>query len=395
MTNAFIRKGGSQRGPQPDPVRRPAPGITELREGHRAGYGSPEGKVPAGAGTFYRDTDPSGSGSMYKKTTPSGNTGWEELGAGGGGGGAGTFLRVTWCGGMATEADFNNDQSTFDKLLTWEEPTTVEQSGGFTFSDHPSAMSIDWGGPTTVSPNHTLHRITVPEDGLYTIVVNYSADIQFTAGVAYIILRTRVMPDTLSEVGWFYNKLAADTYTSGQFIGAEFTVELHADTPFWIETHPFAYDADGTLATADLGPMRVRDASLSVFKEAGGSGGGALTWADVDLSGASHLSLYPDNPAQYAIDGNFVYLRGAVKWVAGWTSGEFGETVVVPGGAPVHNPQWLPAIYTRAGTGTPVPLNPLVGFTGSDGFVAVDVYGGGVADDFGIFFLDGLMYSIS
>lgn len=81
------RSGGSQRGPQPDPSRRPAPGVTELREGHRSGYGSPEAVVPAGAGTVYRDTDPAGSGKVYKKTTPSGNTGWVELGAGGGGGG--------------------------------------------------------------------------------------------------------------------------------------------------------------------------------------------------------------------------------------------------------------------------------------------------------------------
>lgn len=81
------RSGGSQRGPQPDPVRRPAPGVTDLRTRLQSGFGSPEGVVYAGTGAVYQDTDPAGSGAIWKKTTSSGNTGWQELGGGGAGGG--------------------------------------------------------------------------------------------------------------------------------------------------------------------------------------------------------------------------------------------------------------------------------------------------------------------
>lgn len=77
------RSGGSQRGPQPDPVRRPAPGVADLRERLLSGFGSPEGVVYAGAGTGYQDIDPAGSGKHWRKTTPAGNTGWQELGGGG------------------------------------------------------------------------------------------------------------------------------------------------------------------------------------------------------------------------------------------------------------------------------------------------------------------------
>lgn len=76
------RPGGSQRGPQPDPTRRPAPGVGPLRENIRSGFGNPEGEQYAGHGVIWQDTDPATGGKVYRKSTPSGNTGWVELGGG-------------------------------------------------------------------------------------------------------------------------------------------------------------------------------------------------------------------------------------------------------------------------------------------------------------------------
>jgi hypothetical protein len=177
-----------------------------------------------------------------------------------------TFLRVTWCGGASSEADFNGSTNSFEKLLTFEDPSSMVQSGGFVFSDHPTAASIDWAGPTVVGPNHTLHRITVPEDGTYSVTVNYFMGVSFTSDVNYIQVETKIWPDTSENNSWFHPFLLANTSTAQQATDATFTVEIAAATPVWITARPFGMLSDGTEASGDLGSTTVSDASLSVFK---------------------------------------------------------------------------------------------------------------------------------
>lgn len=175
-------------------------------------------------------------------------------------GGGGTSLRATWCGGFGTQADFVGGSS--DLLVTFEGPSTVEQSGGFVFSDHPSAQGIDWSGPTVVAAQHSDHRIAVPVAGVYTIVLNYALRALFPINIDYVELRTTVEPDGIKQNSWFWGHLGAGNPTSGQFASAAFTVELAPGTPFWIEVTPFGKLFDGTTVTNE--ETWISDASITV-----------------------------------------------------------------------------------------------------------------------------------
>lgn len=128
------------------------------------------------------------------------------------------------------------------------------------------------------------------------------------------------------------------------------------------------------------------------------AGGGAippLIWAAIDLGSEGHgnLSAYASAPPEFAIDVNFVYLRGAVKWIGGFDPNS--DAVVIPGGAPSQVPRQLPNVYVRQGFDSPGSTSPRVGFTDSNGFLGInDWNGGNPVGTFGIFFLDGLFYSI-
>lgn len=187
---------------------------------------------------------------------------------------ASTFLRATWCGGFIGEADFDGNGTVYEKLVTFEDPLTVEQSGGFTFSNHPDALSIDWdlAGGTIVGPNHTLHRISVPEDGVYTVILDYFLRTQFVdiSGVDqacdYVEVETKVQPDDIRITKWFHGFLGAGQSTVGRSSDASFTVELFTGTPFFITVNPDNKMLDGSAAPGASGITRLSDASLTVFK---------------------------------------------------------------------------------------------------------------------------------
>lgn len=187
-----------------------------------------------------------------------------------------TFLRATWCGGGSSEVDFDGFESTFEKIIPWEDPTTVEQSGGFVFSDHPDAVSVDWSdltAPVVVGPNHHLHRIQVPEDGLYTVIVNYylrlyslqSSAADPAAFADFLDIRAKIEPEGLEYTSWLVRHLVVDTQFTWS-LGAYFTVELSTASPFWIVVNPRHELISGASAEVTQGPIRLRDASLSVFK---------------------------------------------------------------------------------------------------------------------------------
>lgn len=122
----------------------------------------------------------------------------------------------------------------------------------------------------------------------------------------------------------------------------------------------------------------------------------ALIWAAIDLDseGHGHLSAYAAAPPEFAMDTNFCYLRGAVKWISGFDPNS--DSVVIPGGAPSQVPRQLPDVYVRQGSDSPGSTSPRVGFTDSNGFLGInDWNGGSPVGTFGIFFLDGLSYSIT
>ena len=127
-----------------------------------------------------------------------------------------------------------------------------------------------------------------------------------------------------------------------------------------------------------------------------GGGGGTLTWAAVDLTSQAngHLSAYTSSPPEYASDGNFVYLRGGVKYVSGFSPTT--DNVVIPASSPLVLRQ-LPYILVDEGAGTiREGTSPQVGVTGTDAFLAIPYFqGGATRSTFGIFWLDGLSYSIT
>lgn len=61
----------------------------------KAGTGSPEGVVTAGAGSLWSRTDGSTNSSLYRKESGVGNTGWVAVSTGGGGGGGGDALTTS------------------------------------------------------------------------------------------------------------------------------------------------------------------------------------------------------------------------------------------------------------------------------------------------------------
>lgn len=147
--------------------RRPQPSTAEVRGRLLSGFGSPEGKVPAGAGTLWQDTDPEGPGLIYRKTTEGGNTGWEELGAGGGGGFEPYAIHLKARGGDITISD--NDAEAIEFTHRYYEIQAGTEFPAISGTAPPDPGESMWSSATP-------SIIYVPIDGLWAIRGAYRYD---------------------------------------------------------------------------------------------------------------------------------------------------------------------------------------------------------------------------
>lgn len=173
-----MTRPGSHRGAQPDPVRRPAPGVQALKEGTLFGHGSPEGVEYAGTGVIYRDTDPAGTGKVYKKTTPTGNTGWVELiDASGAGGGTPPYaIQVKKHSGSLSIPSASDTNIQFDL----ETPYFEIVNGTMWPPDYPGGSMFD---------KDDGYRIYTPVEGLWGFRANYRYSGLPQGKYAYTIVR--------------------------------------------------------------------------------------------------------------------------------------------------------------------------------------------------------------
>jgi trimeric autotransporter adhesin len=100
----------------------------------KAGTGSPEGVVTAGAGSVWSRTDGSTNTSLYRKESGVGNTGWVAVSTGGGGGGGGDALTTSPLSQFAPTtsaqlAGVITDETGTNKLVYSNSPTIITPIG--------------------------------------------------------------------------------------------------------------------------------------------------------------------------------------------------------------------------------------------------------------------------
>ena len=339
-----------------------------------------------------------------RKDDISDTTGWGLIaGAPGGSGGAidADYFRATYGGGNGPDADFNSSHDTAHMLASFG-GATVEDSGGFTLSDHPSAQN--WDGASVGPALWTNHRVDVPVSGLWSILFEFTVWPNFFEAnrvLDPVYAEIQCYPEGVQDIVWLMDNTDNFGGTPGTGLSGScnFTLNIDHGTPIWFEVRLWGRDTSNVHWAAQ--PMAVQIDGCTIWREKPGSGGGGggagpLTWDAIDTStdGGGHLSPYATSPPEFAIDSNFVYLRGAVEYTSGYSP--TGDGIVIPGGAPTTMRQ-LPGILVDEAVGTIREISsPQVSVSGADGALFIPYFQGGVTrTTFGIFWLDGLSYPIA
>lgn len=183
-------------------------------------------------------------------------------------GGPGNGLRLWDAGNIAVTADFDNDHSSDDLLVSFQDASNVEQSGGFTFSDHPSAMHYD--DPGFSAAQSTSHCFSVPSDGTYTVSLDFTPrPFAWSALRAPITAIVALMPDGLFNDVYLAPASIASSGVHGGInsdvrVSTTWTQFLTAATPNWIQLNVLGWNdvLAGTYDTSVL--CKILEVGLTV-----------------------------------------------------------------------------------------------------------------------------------